>query len=97
MAIDRKFLEFTFDIENVQFNHLGQFFLKLSVQSLHPKSQLSRLRVRKNTELYIPDYAAVTDVVNQEEPKAFYTFEDHRFSFFLPKGKWHCLRKVFMR
>ena len=95
--LEKCYLEFGFDIENVQFNHLGQYYIKLVVNSSFVKNAgkqeevYSKIRVRKGGGEgggYLErGNEAVTDMVEQEDVKQFYTFQENQFTFYLPKGE----------
>ena len=92
-GLQKNYLEFVFDIDNIQFNHIGRYFLKLSVQSsyvlLSNRTDIyNKIRIRKNDDDYYAfGHEAATDTIEQYELNKSYTFADNKFSFFLPKGK----------
>ena len=85
-GIEKKLLEFMFDIEEIQYNYIGEFYLKISVQSPEHTAQYSKIHVRTNESIYIKNYFGVTDTVFQDETKKFYQLQDHKFTFVLPRG-----------
>ena len=94
--IGDKYLDFTFDIENVQFNHLGRFFLKLTVlSSFGSEFERSKIALRKNdmTE-WVYDNEAITDAVEQKTTEDYCQFKDHKFTFTLPKGKIRLISEI---
>ena len=85
--VDDKALEFEVSIQDVQFNHEGRYFLRLSVQSLHTKDY-SKVQVRKPGSLiFTYEYEAETDVVRQPESQVLTRFHDNTFTFRLPTGR----------
>ncbi|XP_041364165.1 coiled-coil domain-containing protein 33-like, partial [Gigantopelta aegis] len=86
MAIEQKSLIFDVEIHDAQFNHMGRYFIKLSVQSLHTKDY-SKIQVKKPPNVdYLTDNEALTDVVRQTADVELCTFSDRKFAFKLPKG-----------
>ena len=93
--VDDKALEFEVSIQDVQFNHEGRYFLRLSVQSLHTKDY-SKVQVRKPGSLiFTYEYEAETDVVRQPESQVLTRFHDNTFTFRLPTGR-RPLNRIFM-
>ena len=86
-GIEKKPLEFTFDLHNIQFNHLGQFYLRIAVQSSFTRDYAG-LGACRDGRPWQFEHEVTTDTVSQAENNAFHQFSDHKFSFFLPKGWW---------
>ena len=99
-SIDKKLLQFSFDIHEAQFNHLGRFFLKIAVQSLNTKDY-GKIRLNKGKDSdWGMDNESATDTITQEKNRRWYKFKDNKFTFVLPKGNcfimWKLFSKLFM-
>ncbi|XP_071107779.1 coiled-coil domain-containing protein 33-like isoform X1 [Haliotis cracherodii] len=85
-TIEQKKLTFDVEIHDAQFNHMGKYFLKLRIQSLHTHN-FSQIRIKKPPyDDYAYDNEGLTDVVQQTADAELCTFHDRFFSFKLPKG-----------
>ena len=94
MGIEQKNLIFDVEIHDAQFNHMGRYFVKLSVQSLHTKDY-TKIKVKKPPNVdYIIDNEALTDVVRQTADVELCTFRDRKFAFKLPKGIYYLYNLV---
>ena len=87
-GIENKVLEFQFSVENIQFNSLGHFLLKLQVVNSF-SDDYSGVRVAHgDSGEFVNDRQATTDVVHQEELKQFYNLPESKLRFLLPKGRF---------
>ncbi|KAL5018838.1 hypothetical protein ScPMuIL_004560 [Solemya velum] len=85
-SIDNKELEFEVDIQDAQFNLEGRYFLKLSIHSLFT-TDYSRIQLRRGPGAeFLYDNEAITDIIQQKETQTLVKFQDHHFTFRLPKG-----------
>ena len=86
--LDKHHLAFEFDINQVQFNHQGRYFLRLAVCSSFSTKDYRKIKVQKNkVKKYVNARQVDTDVTVQAELKKDVKFKDHKWTFFLPKGK----------
>ncbi|XP_074647893.1 coiled-coil domain-containing protein 33-like isoform X2 [Tubulanus polymorphus] len=85
MAMEKKVLLFAFDMHNIQFNYMGQFHLKISIQSSF-NTDHSAITVAVNDGEPVAQYEAQTDQISQDEDEHFYEFKNHKFIFSLPRG-----------
>ncbi|XP_062819114.1 coiled-coil domain-containing protein 33-like [Anolis carolinensis] len=87
LKAEEKVLDFDFELTSVQFNKVGRYVLRLTVENplLEGSGAGVQLRVNEGDPLYTN--TATTDVVEQANLNEVYTFEKRRFLFILPKGK----------
>ncbi|XP_019616731.1 PREDICTED: coiled-coil domain-containing protein 33-like [Branchiostoma belcheri] len=86
-SIQDRTLNFDFDILNAQFNHNGRYFLKLSVKN--PMFGVDGISVRLNDAepgQEKDEAEEQTDIVEQTDIDALSTFQNHKFTFLLPRG-----------
>ncbi|KAL8610514.1 hypothetical protein ACOMHN_060434 [Nucella lapillus] len=84
--MENKSLEYQVDILDVQFNHTGRYFIKMTIQSLHTRDY-SQIMLKKGSQGdTVRDYEALTDVTQQSAREQLVTFHDRRFTFLFPKG-----------
>ena len=86
LKVEKKILEFFFEIQNVQFNHLGRYFLKLTIQSSHTDNY-NGITVQQEQGTPVEDHEVTTDIVHQAKANVTYQFDNSKFLFTLPKGK----------
>ncbi|KAK7113750.1 coiled-coil domain-containing protein 33-like [Littorina saxatilis] len=84
--IENKVLEYDVDILDVQFNHTGRYFIKMTVQSLATRDY-SKVELRRwPQDVFAKDHEALTDVVVQSKKDQVVNFQNKKFTFRLPKG-----------
>ena len=83
--INKKCLEFGFEVVNIQFNHTGRHFLRVTLETSFTRDPQG-VCIRCGEGDWSRDHKGETDVIDQHERQVFYTFQDPAFTFFLPKG-----------
>nr|XP_015198891.1 PREDICTED: coiled-coil domain-containing protein 33 isoform X1 [Lepisosteus oculatus] len=86
LKIEEKELDFEFEVVNVQFNELGSYVLRLTVENplLEDCGTGVQLRVNDGDVLYTS--TGTTDVIEQASLDEIYTCLRYKFLFTLPKG-----------
>lgn len=84
-SIEKTHLEFTFALHNVQFNRLGDYYLRLAVQNSFTR-EYGRLGARQDDLSWKQDYEMKTEVVAQTEANVSHNWHQRSYSYFLPKG-----------
>lgn len=92
--VDDKVLEFDVDIQDVQFNYEGRYFLRFLIYSFYI-SDFIGIQVKYGMEItYRNENEVEIDVVIQLELAVLFRFQDKRFSFRFFIGKF--LVKIFV-
>ncbi|KAG2471329.1 CCD33 protein, partial [Polypterus senegalus] len=86
LKIEEKELDFEFEVINMQFNELGNYALRLTVENplLDNAGEGVQLRVNDGDVLY--SSTGTTDIIEQTDLEEIYTSLRHKFVFTLPKG-----------
>ncbi|XP_051776573.1 coiled-coil domain-containing protein 33 [Erpetoichthys calabaricus] len=86
LKIEEKELDFEFEVINMQFNELGNYALRLTVENplLDNAGEGVQLRVNDGDVLY--SSTGTTDIIEQTDLEEIYTCLRHKFVFTLPKG-----------
>ena len=80
-----------FDFYNSQFTDPGHYMLRLVVCSSVEDKDFTQIKVEKNNEgKFLQAHKIETDIVLQEEPMSDVKYEDHKWTFYLPKGNEIC-------
>ncbi|XP_041075458.1 coiled-coil domain-containing protein 33-like isoform X2 [Polyodon spathula] len=86
LKIEARELDFEFEVLNVQFNELGKYVLRLTVENplLEDSGTGVQLRVNDGEVLYTS--TGTTDVIQQSSLDEVYTCLRYKFVFTLPQG-----------
>lgn len=80
-------MAFDFDIYNAQFKEPGHYFLRLTVCNSAENRDFSQIKAEKNNDRKVqPTHEVKTDIGAQDEPMSDIKYDDHKWTFFLPKG-----------
>nr|XP_014344342.1 PREDICTED: coiled-coil domain-containing protein 33 [Latimeria chalumnae] len=84
--IEEKQLEFEFEILNVQFNELGRYALRLTLENplLEGSGTGVQLRVNDGDVLFVN--TGTSDIIEQRNLNDIHAFQRRKFAFTLPKG-----------
>lgn len=93
-GIEKKALEFGFEMHDVQFNRKGRYIMRLSVQSLHT-ADYSGMQLRQYPQhQFSPGHETKSDTIIQDASLQLCIFDENSYKFFLPKGKRRRSQKV---
>ena len=84
-------MAFEFDFYTAQFTDPGHYKLLLELCGNTEDKDFSEVKVEKNNEgKFDQTYMVDTDVILQDEPMSDVKYEDHKWTFYLPKGNEIC-------
>ncbi|NWR78975.1 CCD33 protein, partial [Centropus unirufus] len=86
LKAERKTLDFEFEVVSVQFNRLGRYALRLTVENPLLQGSGSGIQLRVNNEEATQSSTGTTDTVEQSYLNQIYCFQRRKFTFTLPRG-----------
>lgn len=92
-----KILDLDFELVNVQFNEMGRYALRLTVENPLLEGSGAGVQLRLNEGDPVYTNTATTDIIEQSTLNEVYVFEKKHFLFTLPKGKEKPKSKIFHR
>nr|XP_033775606.1 coiled-coil domain-containing protein 33 isoform X2 [Geotrypetes seraphini] len=86
LKLEEKILDFEFDILNVQFNKVGRYALRLTVENPLMEGSGAGVQLRVNDGENLSISSGTTDSIEQSNLNDIHTFDRKKFVFTLPKG-----------
>ncbi|XP_030621172.1 coiled-coil domain-containing protein 33 [Chanos chanos] len=86
IKIEEKDMDFVFEVVSVQFNQLGQYQLRLTVENPLLVGSGTEVQLRLQDGETIQTSSSCTDTIEQTSLDEVYTFMCNKFVFTLPKG-----------
>ncbi|XP_038603258.1 coiled-coil domain-containing protein 33-like [Tachyglossus aculeatus] len=86
LKAEEKTLDFEFEVVSVQFNEVGHYGLRLTVENPLLKDSGARVQLQLDSGEVLHTSTGITDVIEQRDPGQTHTFARRKFIFTLPKG-----------
>ncbi|KFO82063.1 Coiled-coil domain-containing protein 33, partial [Cuculus canorus] len=86
LKAEKKTLDFEFEVVSVQFNRLGRYALRLTVENPLLRDSGTGIQLRINNGEVIQSSTGTTDTIEQSYLNQIYCFQRRKFTFTLPRG-----------
>ncbi|NWH74233.1 CCD33 protein, partial [Piaya cayana] len=86
LKAEKKTLDFEFEVVSVQFNRLGRYALRLTVENPLLQDSGSGIQLRINNGEVIQSSTVTTDTIEQSYLNQIYCFQRRKFTFTLPRA-----------